>query len=31
MLGRLVVRSLDRADRVQRAMLARGWTGRMPE
>lgn len=30
-LGRLVVRSLDRADRVQRAMLARGWTGRMPE
>jgi cobalt/nickel transport system permease protein len=30
-LGRLVVRSLDRADRIERAMQARGWTGRMPE
>lgn len=30
MLGALLVRSLDRAERVHRAMLARGYTGRMP-
>lgn len=30
MLGALLIRSLDRADRVHRAMLARGYTGRMP-
>ncbi len=27
MLGRLLIRALDRADRVHRSMLARGWTG----
>jgi len=30
MLGSLLLRSLDRADRVHRAMLARGYTGRFP-
>ncbi len=28
MIGRLLIRSLDRADRVHHAMLARGWDGR---
>jgi len=31
LLGQLVIRSLSRAERVHQAMLARGWTGRMPE
>lgn len=30
MLGALLLRSLDRGERVHRAMLARGYTGRMP-
>ena len=30
MLGALLLRSLDRAERVHRAMLARGYTGRFP-
>lgn len=30
MLGALLIRSLDRGDRVHRAMLARGYSGRMP-
>lgn len=30
MLGALLIRSLDRGDRVHRAMLARGYQGRMP-
>lgn len=30
MLGALLLRSLDRADRVHRSMLARGYTGRLP-
>ena len=30
MLGALLLRSLDRADRVHRAMLARGYQGRLP-
>jgi len=30
MLGALLIRSLDRADRVHRSMLARGYAGRMP-
>ena len=29
MLGRLLIRALDRAERVHGAMLARGWDGRM--
>lgn len=31
MMNSLIIRSLDRADRVHHAMLARGWSGRMPE
>ena len=30
MLGVLLVRSLDRGERVHRSMLARGYTGRLP-
>jgi len=30
LLGQLLIRSLTRAERIHRAMLARGWTGAMP-
>lgn len=30
LLGQLLIRSLTRAERIHRAMLARGWTGDMP-
>lgn len=30
MVGALLLRSLDRSERVHRSMLARGWTGRFP-
>lgn len=31
LLGMLLIRSLNRAERIHGAMCARGWTGRMPE